>query len=62
MNITNVKYQPNCPITGEASTGYIATIDGQEMIVPKDTGNRHYQAIQDWIADGGVVIDNGGSE
>jgi len=62
MNITNVKYQPNCPITGEASTGYIAMIDGQEMIVPKDTGNRHYQAIQDWIADGGVVIDNGGSE
>ena len=62
MNITKVKYQPNCSITGEASTSYIATIDGQEMIVPKDTGNRHYQAIQEWIADGGTVIDNGGGE
>jgi hypothetical protein len=62
MNITKVKYQPNCSITGEASTTYIATIDGEEMIVPADTGNRHYQAIQKWIADGGTVIDNGGGE
>ena len=62
MNITNVRYQPNCSITGEASTSYIATIDGQEMIVPNDPANRHYQAIQTWIADGGTVIDNGGGE
>ena len=62
MNITNVRYKPNCSITGETNTGYIATIDGEEMIVPNDTGNRHYQAIQEWIADGGTVIDNGGGE
>jgi hypothetical protein len=24
--------------------------------------NKDYQAIQEWIADGGTVIDNGGSE
>jgi hypothetical protein len=24
--------------------------------------NTDYQAIQEWIADGGVVIDNGGGE
>ncbi len=60
MNITNVRYQPNDPITGEASKSYIATIDGQEMIVPNDSGNRHYQAIQEWAKiEGNNIIDNG---
>ena len=31
-------------------------------IVPLDEANTDYQAIQEWIADGGVVIDNGGGE
>ena len=26
--------------------------------VPLDTANSDYQAIQEWIADGGTVIDN----
>ena len=30
--------------------------------VPVDTANSDYQAIQEWIADGGTVIDNGGGE
>ena len=30
--------------------------------VPFDEANADYQAIQEWIADGGTVIDNGGSE
>ena len=30
--------------------------------VPLDEANTDYQAIQKWIADGGTVIDNGGSE
>lgn len=30
--------------------------------VPLDTANTDYQAIQEWIADGGTVIDNGGSD
>ena len=30
--------------------------------VPIDEANTDYQAIQEWIADGGTVIDNGGSE
>ena len=29
--------------------------------VPLDEANTDYQAIQKWIADGGVVIDNGGN-
>jgi hypothetical protein len=30
--------------------------------VPLDESNTDYQAIQEWIADGGVVIDNPPSE
>ena len=30
--------------------------------VPLDETNTDYQAIQEWIADGGTVIDNGGGE
>ena len=33
-----------------------------EKSVPLDEGNTDYQAIQQWIADGGTVIDNGGGE
>jgi len=30
--------------------------------VPIAEDNTDYQAIQEWIADGGTVIDNGGTE
>ena len=30
--------------------------------VPLNEENSDYQAIQEWIAEGGVVIDNGGGE
>ena len=30
--------------------------------VPLTEANTDYQAIQQWIADGGTVIDNGGGE
>ena len=37
--------------------------DNSEWCVPWNaTDNRHYQEIQEWIADGGTVIDNGGGE
>ena len=32
--------------------------DGKISFVPNNTANTDYQAIQTWIADGGVVIDN----
>jgi hypothetical protein len=35
--------------------------DGTEWSVPHSEGNRHYQAIQEWIAEGNTVIDNGGN-
>ena len=36
--------------------------DGRVYSVPHDEANTDYQAIQEWIADGGTVIDNGGGE
>jgi hypothetical protein len=36
--------------------------DGTILWVPNEEANTDYQAIQEWIAEGGVVIDNGGGE
>jgi len=36
--------------------------DSRILNVPLDEANTDYQAIQQWIADGGTVIDNGGGE
>jgi len=33
--------------------------DSVTYFVPLDEANTDYQAIQEWIADGGTVIDNG---
>ena len=37
-------------------------VDGTLSTVPHNENNRHYQEIQEWIEDGGTVIDNGGGE
>ena len=42
---------------------YKMTLNNNEVwSVPLDEANTDYQAIQEWIADGGTVIDNGGGE
>ena len=43
---------------------YQVTYVGSNRVksVPLDEANTDYQAIQTWIADGGTVIDNGGTE
>jgi len=41
-NITNKRY-------------IIATIDGKVSSVPLDPDNRHYQAIQEWVAEGNTI-------
>lgn len=63
MNIQSAKYIYK-PLNENENAeqvkgGILATIDGIEFNIPLDSGNRHYQAIQEWIADGGTVIDNG---
>jgi hypothetical protein len=55
MNITSAKYTKGF---NDIGTGSIkATIDGQEMSVPLDPDNRHYQAIQEWVAEGNTIED-----
>lgn len=39
----------------QTETGYRATIDGQELVIPNAAGNRHWQMVQDAIAEGASV-------
>ena len=52
MNITSAQYVLN--VDGE-NDNIKATIDGTEMFVPLDPDNRHYQAIQEWVAEGNTI-------
>ena len=46
-------------ITNNFCSYQITYDDGKVTAVPLDEANTDYQAIQEWIADGGTVIDNG---
>ena len=52
MNITKAKYFKDFD---ENNVSINATIDGQDMSVPLDPANRHYQAIQEWVAEGNTI-------
>jgi len=43
---------------GEFVSYQVTYDDGKVWSVPLDEANTDYQAIQQWIADGGTVIDN----
>ena len=49
---------------GRANTwvNYLVVENGKTFQVPLDEANTDYQAIQEWIAEGNTVIDNGGGE
>ena len=55
MNITSAQYTRN--IENTENENIKATIDGQEMFVPISTDNRHYIAIQEWVAKGNKIED-----
>ena len=55
MNITSAQHQVD--VEGSTSVSMKATIDGQEMFVPQDPANRHYQAIQEWVAEGNTIAE-----
>ena len=53
MNIENAQYQF---IQGTTVNGSVrATINGQQMSIPLDPANRHYQAILEWVAKGNTI-------
>ena len=55
MIITNAQY---IKVEGiETNSSINATIDGQEMTVPLDPANRHYQEILEWVEDGNTIED-----
>ena len=54
MIVTSAKYTPD--FMGQPTNTVVATIDGQEMSVPIDSGNRHYQAILAWAEEDGNEI------
>ena len=51
MNVTSAQYMSdngvNCSIT--------AMINDRQWSVPLDPANRHYQAIQEWVAEGNTI-------
>jgi len=54
MNITSAKYTKD----DFNNKNIKAKIDGEEMFVPIDAeGNRHWQAIQKWVAEGNTIAE-----
>ena len=56
--ITNFTSVEKSYISGKFEN-YKIVLNGVTMFVPIDEANTDYQAIQEWIAEGGTVIDNG---
>tara|TARA_A100001234_G_scaffold168709_1_gene149945 strand:- start:215 stop:397 length:183 start_codon:yes stop_codon:yes gene_type:complete len=58
MNISSAQYVVSTiPDEPTGNVAIKATIDGQELFVPLDPDNRHYQAIQEWVAEGNTIQD-----
>jgi len=55
MDITSVQYTEN-------NLQIIATVDGQNMIVPTEVGNRHYDEIMRQVDAGTLTIQEADSE
>ena len=55
MNITSAQYIND----EEGNQSYMlkCVIDGAITFVPMSTDNRHYQAIQEWVAEGNTIAD-----
>ena len=51
MTITSAKYLE----TEGQNTHVITVIGGVTWTVPIDTANAHYQAIQEWVAEGNTI-------
>jgi len=58
-NFTSVTKQYD--LNNTTFIGYIVVENGKTSYVPLDPANTDYQAIQEWIAAGNTVIDNGGN-
>ena len=53
MNITVAKYHAE----DNVNTSIVATIDNKVWYIPLDPANRHYAAIQEWVAEGNTIAE-----
>jgi len=53
INITSAKYKTS----NKENDSIIVIADGQTLHVPIAPGNRHYQAILEWVAAGNNIED-----
>ncbi len=53
MEVTSAKYQS---FDGE-NVCITAVINGKTYLVPLDTDNTHYQAIQEWVKAGNTIAE-----
>ena len=54
MNISSAKYIAD---RNGKNASVIAVIDSVQYAIPLDSANRHYQAIQEWVAEGNKIED-----
>ena len=52
MNITSARYEKDLQ---ENNSSITVIINGEEYSVPLDPNNRHFQAIQEWVAEGNKI-------
>ena len=55
MNITSAKYYRDMRTNENCSINIV--VENKQMSVPLDPDNRHYQAIQEWVAEGNKIED-----
>ena len=53
MNITSAKYKTS----KSENDSIILVVDGKTLHVPIAPDNRHYQAVQAWVAEGNTIAD-----
>ena len=53
MNIESAKY--NTDILTNENCSINIVVDGVLMSVPLDENNRHFRAIQEWVAEGNTI-------
>ena len=56
MNITSAQYyKSKLDNPNNDNTSIKLVTDGLTLSVPLDPANRHYQAIQEWVAEGNTI-------
>jgi len=55
MNIASAKYYKDIRTDENCSINIV--VENKQMSIPLDPANRHYQAIQEWVAEGNTIAE-----